>query len=399
MPPKRVRSRRGWLLAIPLVLVSVVALWVAFRQPVGLEALSKAPPTSGAQAIPVDVELATVDQRETVEVEPPAPPAEADAAPAPKDPEPEIVSFEVVGSPPPDPVQLGAAALDLELVDAATEQPVASTVELWRIDAPESEHWTSGDQLQDQAQVPVEGWLFTNLPEGRYRVVCQAQVWGDAAEEVEVRAPRTRFSLSIALPREFRVRLDVRNRFGVQVPSLSLATAGWEALDSQDAWRGERGLKSAAGTAIGFGSFSGSRAGARRWTSPTSQPPEGFDLGVFREADRVHHRREVREYRTPDGSRLSVRIPPRRDSDLDLVVVALSSAEVEPLVRVPPGWAGQLEMTVVGNAVEREESLRGAAWERAPVKLRVDGPGLRKFSDTWRAADGELPSIVLEPEP
>ena len=399
MESKRARSWKSWLFAVPLVLAAAVALWVAFRQPVGLEALSKAPPRSGAQAAPADVELAKIDQRETIQVEAPAPPAESHAAPAPREPEPEIVSFEVVGSPPPDPVQLGSAALDLELVDAATEQPVASYVELWRIDAPENEHWTAGDQLQAQAQVPVEGWLFTKLPEGRYRLVCHAQAWGEAPAEVEVRAPLTRFSLAIALPREFRVRLDVRNRFGVQVPSLSLATAGWEALDSQDAWRGERGVKSAAGTAVGFGSFSASRAGARRWTSPTSQPPEGFDLGVFREADRVTHRREVREYRTPDGCRLSVRIPPRCDSDLDLVVVALSTAEVEPLVRVPPGWAGQLELSVVGNAMEREASLLGVGWERAPVKLRVDGPGLRKFSDTWRAADGELPSILLKPEP
>jgi hypothetical protein len=377
-------------------LASVFALWVSFRQPVAVAELSNEPATSQALAASPEVELAKIDQRETVPVEEPARPTEPEAAPTSEPPEPDVISFEQIGPTPPDPVELGPAVLDLQLLDAATEQPIASYVELWRIDAPETVHWTAGDQLQDQAQVPIEGWAFTSLPEGRYRVVCHAQAWGEDAAEVDVHAPRTRFNLAIAIPRAFRIRLDVRDRFGVQVPSLSLSTAGWESLDSQDAGRGERGLKSGAGVAIGM---SGSRMGARRWTSPTSQPPEGFDLGVFREADRGSHRREVREYRTPDGCRLSVRIPPRRDSDLDLVVVALSTSEVEPLVRVPPGWAAQLELTIVGQAVEREASLQGAGWERAPVILRVGGPGLRTFLHTWRAADGELPGIVLEAEP
>jgi len=384
--PGGTRSRKGWLLAVPLVLALALVLWVALRPPVGLEALSRTPPTSRAQAVQAKVELAEVDQRESVPVEEPAPPQGPEVAPTPASPEPEIVSYEESGPIPPDPIQQGSAILDLQLLDAATEQPFASYVELWRIDAPENEGWTSGDQLQDQAQVPSEGWAFMRLPEGRYRVVCNAQAWNEAAPEVDVRAPRTQFSPAIALPREFHVRLDVRDRYGVQVPSLSLGKRDYEVLDAQDPWRGERTLKSQANTAVGF---SASRMGSKRWSGGV-QPADGFDLGVFREADRGGHRRELREYVTPGGGHVRVRIPPRRDSDLDLVVVALTKAEVEPLVRVPPGWAGQLDVSIVGDSVQRDGSLRGAGWDRAPVSMCIGGAGLLTFLHAWRAADGEL---------
>ncbi len=397
MAPRRTNTRKGWLLTVPLILATVVGLWLILRQPVSLEALSHAATTSDRREVSEPkVELAEVDQRASIEVEAPAPAPPEVVAPTSEPHEPDVINFEVVGSPPPDPVQTGPAALDLQLVDAATDQAVASYVELWRIDAPDNEHWTAGDQLQDQAQVPVEGWLFTKLPEGRYRIVCHSQVWGEEAPETDVLAPLTSLRLALQLPREFRIRLDVRDRFGVQVPSLSLSTAGWESLGAQDEWRSERGLKSGAGVAIGM---RGSRMGGRRWKSVSPQPPEGFDLGQFHEADRGSHRREVREYKTPDGCRVRVRIPPRSASDLDLVVVALSTSEVEPLVRVPPGWAGQLEVIIVGDTEKRDASLQGSGWDRAPVSMCVSGPGLFTFLHAWRAADGELPRILLKARP
>ncbi len=393
----RARSRKIWLLAVPLVLAAAVALWVALRQPVGLEALSKVPPRSGAQATPADVELATVDQRETVQVEAPAPFAEADAAPAPDESGPEIVEFEQMGPTPSDPVELGNAVLDLQLLDAATEQPVASYVELWRIDAPENEHWTAGDQLQDQAQVPVEGWAFRRLPEGRFRVVCHAQVWGEDPSELEVRAPTTRASLSIKTPRAFRIHLDVRDRFGAQIADLHLTGKNEEVLDSHDDWRHQRSLKASAGAWVSVGYGGG--WGFNEWSSQGAQPADGFDLGMHSEADCGGHQRTVWDMATGDGRRVRVRFPPRMDADQVLLAVVLSASEIEPLVRVPPGCPSQIELAVVGEAIQRAPSLPGGGWERAPVSITVHGEGLRAFEDTWRAADGELPSIVLEPEP
>jgi hypothetical protein len=395
--PKSPRTRKGWLLAVPLVLAAFFALWVALREPAPLEALSNEPKTSHAPAIPHAVELAKVDARETVPVEKAPPPPSSEPAPSPDPPELEIVDFEEMGPTPPDPVELGNAVLDLQLLDAATEQPVASYVELWRIDAPENESWTAGDQLQDQAQVPVEGWAFRRLPEGRYRVVCHAQVWGEDPPELEVRAPRTRASLSIETPRAFRIHLDVRDRFGAQVADLHLTGKNEELLDPHDDWRNHRSLKASAGAWMSVGYGGG--WGFNEWSSHGAQPADGFDLGMHSEADRGGHRRTVWDLATGDGRRLRLRFPPRMDADQYLIAVVLSASEIEPLVRVPPSCSAQIELEVVGEPIQRDPSLPGGGWERAPVSITVRGEGLRAFEHTWRAADGELPSIVLEPEP
>jgi hypothetical protein len=378
-----------------LALTALLAWWIAARTPLAPAELAPSP-IAQAPELASAVDLAEVDQRETIAVAAPAPAAPEEHAAEPAPPELELISFEEMRPLPPDPVQLGPAVLHLELVDGATEHGLASHVELWRIDAPENDSWTGGDQLQDQAQVPAEGWSFRNLPEGRYRVVCHAQAWGEEAAEVDVAAPFTRFSLSLTLPRAFRVWLDVRDRFGVQVASLALVNENQEYLDAQEPWRNERGLKRAAGVSWSIGR---GRWGFRQWSSEAPHPADGFDLGTHYESERGGHRRDVLDYATSDGHRVRVRIPPRRDADLHLVAVALSPAEIEPLVRVPPGFSGQLELEVVGEAVQRDPSLPGGGWERAPVAIRVHSAGLRAVQHTWRAVDGELPGIVLEADP
>jgi len=391
------RSRNPALGAV-LALAAAGALWLALREPAEAPVLARsAAPETHAAELPIDDP--PVDLREPVPVQEAAPPAEE--APAAEDLVPEeleelVIDFSESKPLPPDPVQPGPALLDLQLVDADSEEGVASHVELWRIDAPENEHWTEGDQLQDQAWVPVEGWAFRNLPEGRYRVVCHAQVWGEEAAEVEVRAPRTRLSLDLELPRAFRVRLDVRDRFGVQVASLALVSRGDELVDPQESWRNERMVKNWSGESWGY-------AVGRGWVDPFShdgpQPPEGFDLGSFYEVDRGGHRRTVLELEVPGGGRVRVTLPTRRDSDLDLIAVVVAPSEVEPLVRVPPGFAATIELRVVGQAIERDTSLPGGGWERAPVSIRAWAEGLNAVEHAWRAADGELPPVVLEAAP
>jgi len=395
--PKRASSRNGLLLGTPLVFAVLLALWVAVRQPAAVEALSNQPTHPVTPAPTSDLELAQVDQRETVAVEEPVAPEQPETAPTPAPYEPEIVDFVESGPTPPDPVQQGSALLDLQLLDTATKQPVASFVELWRLDAPENEDWTSGDQLQDQAQVPVEGWTFPNLPEGGYRIVCHAQAWDEEVAAVDVRAPRTRTTLSIVIPREFRILLDVRDRFGVQVANLHLVGRNEELLDPHDDWRTGRSLKaSAGGVSIGIGR---GWWGSNQWSSQGPQPADGFDLGTHAEANRGGHRREVLDFATADGRRVRVLVPPRMNGEQDLVAVAIEPGEIEPLVRVPPNSSAQVEVEVLGEAIQRDASLPGGGWERAPVSISVRGEGLRAFQHTWRPADGDLPGIVLEAEP
>jgi hypothetical protein len=383
----------GLALALVGALAVGIAVWWS-TAPVAPQVRAKAP----FETPSVEPHGAAPDLRELVQLdeEPqPAPAASAEPVADAAD-EPDLVFHEVVGEAHPDPVEHGNALLDLRLIDKATGAAVASHVELWRLDAPENEHWTSGDQLQDQADVPLEGWIFTRLPEGRYRVVCHREAWGEEPPEIEVTAPRTRLDVALVLPREFRIRLDVRDRFGNQVAGLALEERSFEYLDERQPWRGERTQKSGFGTAIGYGA---SRGRGKPWSLPGPQPPEGFDLGLRWEADRGGHRTEVLVMRTESGGRVRLFVPPRCAGDLRLVAVVLTAEEVEPLVRFPSAISAPLELDVFGKAVERDSGLPDGGWQQAPVKIRIQAAGVGRFSDTWKPADGDLPSIVLRPDP
>lgn len=386
------RGQRAIGLGLAAAVVIGIAIWWS-AVPAAPQVRANAP----LETRSVEPEATAPDLRELVQlVEGPAPGPTASAESVADDvDEPELVLHEVIGEAHPDPIELGNALLDLRLIDETFGAGVASHVELWRLDAPENEHWTAGDQLQDQAQVPVEGWIFTRLPAGRYRVVCHAEAWGEEPPEIEVTAPRTRIDVALVLPREFRIRLDVRDRFGNQVAGLTLEERSFEFLDDRQPWRGERTQKSGLGTSIGIGGFRSGRS--KPWSLPGPQPPEGFDLGLRWEADRGGHRTEVMVMRTESGGRVRLTIPPRTSGDLDLVAVVLSPQEVEPLVRFPSAVSAPLELDVFGKAVERDRGLPDGGWQHAPVKIRIQAAGVRRFSGTWKPADGDVPSIVLRP--
>ncbi|MHC4380296.1 MAG: hypothetical protein ACYSU1_04310, partial [Planctomycetota bacterium] len=69
-----------------------------------------------------------------------------------------------------EPVESGDCALDLRIFDAHTSQPVASSIQLWRLDVPASSTWSEGDQLQLSSEDPRGVFHLSDLPEGEYRV-------------------------------------------------------------------------------------------------------------------------------------------------------------------------------------------------------------------------------------
>jgi hypothetical protein len=110
-------------------------------------------------------------------------------------------------------VERGDCAISLRVLDAETEQPVASTVDLWRLDAPGNEHWTAGDQLQATADVPVEGARIEALPAGVYRPVCLAARY--SAEDpppVRVEGALTEVTFRILVPRKFDAHDPIKGR-------------------------------------------------------------------------------------------------------------------------------------------------------------------------------------------
>jgi len=289
-------------------------------------------------------------------------------------------------------IDVGSTTLKVVAVDT-DGAIVASHVELWRIDAPGNEHWTGGDQLQAQAFVPIEGWLFTRLPEGRYRLVCHAQVFDEAPLEVVVLAPRTRLDVPIRVPRSFRIRVAVRDRFGRLVPSVFLGSET-TSLALDEPWRFERAPRDPNQVQILEDIEIASES---IFSSEGPQPAEGFDLGSYREADRGARRRLRLVLKTLDGATVKVRVPTRSDRDLDLVAVAVPASDVAAGVRLPGGGLAQARVSVTGWARPRVAGLPGGGWERAEVEIQARQEGYRPASLTWTAETGELPWITLEP--
>ena len=402
------RSATGWQEGRPLnmkeatrrrTVLALLALVSLLSAPVWLGWLGRSPEIA-AEARPDPQGAAggaaneAIDRRRPVPATERAPRAEENVvdAGAAFDDEPPIEEWEDLDLP--DDVQLGPAALDLRLVDARTGAGVASHVELWRIDAPGNDHWSAGDQLQQQAHVPAEGLLFTRLPEGRYRLVCSAQVWDEEPPEVEVDAPRTQIDLALALPRSFRVRVVVRDRFEHLVPSVELGRTGSESLDAGSPWRWDRMPLN--GDAI-LEDFEMSSVEFAPWLSLGPQTEDGFDLGSYHEAERGSHQRITLELRTPQGGRVSVRVPGRAGEDVHLVAVAVPEPEFAARVRMPGGGPAHAEVEAICEATARSAYERGGGWASAPVKIRARLVGYRPTERIWCAAQGELPWIELEP--
>jgi hypothetical protein len=97
-------------------------------------------------------------------------------------------------------------------------------VHLWQLDAPATEHWTRGDRRWATLRVGTSGKVVEGLPEGLYRVECEAQLRGVVAPPpFAVRGDRTEVELPVRLPREFEVRLRVVDERGRAVTRDCLA--------------------------------------------------------------------------------------------------------------------------------------------------------------------------------
>jgi hypothetical protein len=377
-----------WLVALllALALAVVTALWLL--RP-GHDAVA-APDL--AQAAPAQVSAAELrsprepeplTRAEVASVEPPAESFEEEDLPP-----------EAEGPWPPDPVQLGPAMLDLRLRDARSGEPIGSFVHLWRIDAPGNEGWTEGDQLQTEAQVPEEGWLFTRLPEGRYRLVCDAASWDSEPPEITVSAPRTTLDVSIDVPTRFRVRVVVRDRYGALVPSVTVTQEQSDRLSLSEPWRFERQLRSGD---MSWSDFDG-QADAPFRPNLEPQPEDGFDLGLYGGATRGAPKVSVLTLETPDRARVRVRVPARADGDLRMVAVAVPLADVASRVLIPGGAPAQADVEVWGEAIEFDPALPlGGGWDHAPVRIRAGLAGYEPVDELWTVALGELPWIELVP--
>lgn len=128
------------------------------------------------------------------------------------------------GSPVPDPVETGSCAFLLRLVDAASGAPCASSVQLWRLDAPESETMTRGDQYVRALDVPIEGARVDGLAAGRYRLVAvESGASSDDPAAFVIEEAQSELVVPIARPQSIALELAL---FDLQGNRLREARAG-----------------------------------------------------------------------------------------------------------------------------------------------------------------------------
>lgn len=319
--------RTGWLAVGGLLIAA--ALWLRAD-----DSESDLPATVSGSAAQRAPELIG---RPTNDPEPAATPSTTGVATAARDP----LAPVVVG----DPIELGNCAVHISLVDAATGDPVASTVQLWRLDAPENVNYERGDQMQQRVNVGKAGYLFQRLAPGTYRVHAEHQA--DRPEDppaFEVAGVAGRREIAVPMPRKRPAILEVYDQHGRQLGRGR--TTGGDIRTSNTStsprWKVHRARKGN-DESIGLGGGAGGALGGRRRPHVVHATHNGFYLGVVTEGSRVGSR--WRSHRFHFDHRSSVTVDARfhatrfQSSDRDHIyrAVSLPMLWFHDAVRLPDG--------------------------------------------------------------
>ncbi len=390
--------RLGLLLGAGLVLGLLLYSWL--RRPVD------GPPgsSSGAQPVLPVSQATTPDPDGSVEqFELPAErvldgglangdsqlPLQGDALPVPEEPlEDEILSFDQAELPP-DPLEEGACELLLFLLDSQTGWPAEGQVELWRIGAPGNQDWSAGDREQQSARVGPGGHRFTRLPAGTYRARCTDQRRdAEDPEPFEVTCPLTTRTISIEMPSEIRVFVDVYDETGLLLDRALRSNPILIFTQSTPSW--VRSREPRLGSNVAFGISIG--------MSPHTQPspveliagPKGFELGSFWEGTQTSG--QVPGLTLAGRSEVRCPIPAKHGGDLYLIAVSVPLESLADRVLLDDGRrATDAGATVRASCTAIERGDASDAWRELPIEVHVELAGWQPLDFTHRLSDGPIP--------
>jgi hypothetical protein len=387
--------RTGLAAVAVLIAAAFVLRWLAAPSP-GVPVSAAAAPVALEQAAPQHVELREPALRTEEPVTPPAAPPAADEPPVREFLGKELRVLDAADLPP-DPTQTGPASLTLRLFDAHSGEPCASRVELWRVDAPQNDGWSAGDQLQASVEVDLDGARIPDLPEGRYRAACERAAASQELPEFEVRAPHTAIELWVEQPGEFELRVHFVDRFGEPYPEVEWWEEHWRSIEPPAAARRSRSPRHEHGLIWDHSIFHSFRVDFGR-PSPAQRvvPSEdGILLGRHRACTRERGLRPVLRLRAPDGALGELEVPALGDGVVRFVVVGLPADVAASRVRLPDGRPSAAAVEALGLALLCADPERD--WRSATVRLKAELEGFQGVELTWSASLGELPWILLEP--
>jgi len=257
---------------------------------------------------------------------------------------------------------------------------VASGVHLWRLDAPQNENWTQGDQLQASLHVPESGAFVYELRAGRYRARCGREVEGHHDPPAFlVKGPRTNVTLEIVLPTVHPLYLRIFDETGLEIREArgNMRAHSLRRRSPRDpAWRTPRQPRAA-----GFVDIEWEEEMGLGFTTEDAWPlqragPHGFALGEIHGGDRESVTTRLVQLRVDGMSEVRFH---RVDGVLVLVGSAASGL----------GEALRIEAEYVNGG----DDAGPEPWREVPIHVRLHGhPTLADFSFTYRLAD-RLPPV------
>ena len=304
-----------------------------------------------------------------------------------------------VGKLPPDPVETDRALLDLTLVDEATDLPVTTWAQLWRIGAPGNGHWTAGDQLQAHVWAKEGKALVPGLPDGFYRVFAEGQrADSDDSPPFEVRGVCTQVTLRLPMPRRQTVTLRVVDENGrpLDTATLDVWTSGHGEHDLRPAWVRKRLLTT--GEELDEDSRCGGCCGHGEDEERVIESTAGEYIVELLGSARDEGRHHVLEVAPARRNRVMLHLDGGFTDGETYVAVALPLDSLTENVRFPDGERARLGSAEVQARCEPrlvKPQTPPDAWRTIPVSVSVNTPGhrLRTFKAT---ADAPSPSLTLE---
>lgn len=280
----------------------------------------------------------------------------------------------------------GACRLHLTAFDAFSGKPVATTVDLWRLDLPADAEWKQGDQRLGAFEVGVEGSVIDRLEVGRYRVVIgTADPRQPDPPPIRISGRTNRATLLVVPPRPVTAHLELYDRLGRPV------TRAWRGRTFTRKFRNERLIPRWAAPRQRHDPIS------RMWGCPSRKTTfqlgpkskawdevaagaEGFEIGPLPGDGRLLRRTYTVGFRDRHGVEVHCEIPGRPRRPQRYVGVFAAAEPFVAAARFPDGRPAATSdswVRVVGRALRRDRCSGASCWAEAPVDAVVWMPPFR----------------------
>jgi len=297
--------------------------------------------------------------------------------------EAELEVEEEMGPPPEDPISEGDCSLFLSMTSAETGKSVHSRVKLFRLGVAGNEHWTAGDQLHVELDVPDDGLWIHKLPEGNYRIHAAGQRHpSDDPFRFSVRGAVTEKSFALPMPRVFRARLVVVDERGQPINAARRRRGSVTHHDRnvKVPWLRKRRLRHAdAYWNMGGIGIGGGTGGSRGWKN-VAAIDGAFDLGEFRENPRHRMNEYLWRFGILDRSEFRLKQGHEPGRDHTWMAISVKPRPVEDTIFFPDGrLAVNARVWIHADAVLVPSPAPPSFWRTLSVKVRVSLEGYEEM--------------------